>query len=107
MASGSIRFVLPSSQIDEVNVLLPEPLGPATTNSAGESTGTGRQFADDLNVRFARSSGLEADLKPRSVRQFLYIPPKIVPVNYRVAGGQSVLTGATAGHGRGMGKLIR
>ena len=34
IASGSIRFELPSNQMDEVKVLLPDPFGPATTDNA-------------------------------------------------------------------------
>ena len=35
IASGSIRLALPSNQMDDVNVDLPDPFGPATTVSAG------------------------------------------------------------------------
>src|SRR5258708_5550065 len=35
IASGSTRFALPSNQIFDVSVLLPDPLGPAIRDSVG------------------------------------------------------------------------
>jgi hypothetical protein len=44
------EFALPSKEINEVNVVLPEPFGPAITERVGTLTGRRRHFADNLKV---------------------------------------------------------
>jgi hypothetical protein len=81
IASGSIKFALPSNQIDDVNVLLPEPLGPAMTDRVGNSLKSSRKLADNAKVRLAGRSRLETDFEPPSVWEFLYIPAKMINVD--------------------------
>jgi hypothetical protein len=53
-----------------------------------------------------RDSGLQTDLKPGSVRQFLNVPAEIVHKDDRMAGGQGVPTRAKTGCRSGLCELF-
>ena len=57
-------------------------------------------------MTFPWGAGLKTDLKQPSVRQFFNIPAKTIHEDNRMTSGQSALTGAEAGSGRSLCKLL-
>ena len=107
MASGSIKFALPSNQIEEVKVDLPDPFGPATTVSVGILLDGGRKFTYDLQVRFPGNSGQQPNLHPSSIWEFLNIPSEVIHEHDRMPGGKGILPRVKAGLGRSLSELFR
>jgi hypothetical protein len=88
IASASIKLALPSNQIEDVSVDLPDPFGPAITVNVGTLFCERRDFAEYPEMSFCRSPRLQADRKHRSVRQFLNVPARVVNKDDRKAGSE-------------------
>ena len=61
MASGSTNLSEPSNEIDDVNVDLPEPFGPAITVSAGTLSDRTRDRAQNPKMSSPRPAGLQVN----------------------------------------------
>jgi hypothetical protein len=92
IASGSIRFALPSNRMAEVKVDLPDPLGPAITASVGILLQRRGNLAENFKMGLARRSRSKANFKPRSVWQLLYVAAIIIHKDNRMTRRKGLLT---------------
>ncbi len=106
IASASIKLALPSNQIEDVNVDLPDPFGPAITVNVGTLFCERRDFAEYPEMTFSGGSGLQADLKPGSVRQFLNVPASVVHKDDRKPGSERIPACAKTSSCRCLGEVL-
>jgi hypothetical protein len=86
--------------MDDVNVDLPDPFGPAITVNVGILLHRSEDLAENLKMGLAWSSGPKSNREPSPVRQLLHISAPIVHKYDGMAGSERILASPkTSGYG--------
>ena len=114
--SGSIKASRNCIGVDQIGVTLEpnrrgqrrfaRPIRAAITVSVGILPERRYDLTQNLLMRLSGGSGMQKDLKPPSVGQFLNIPAEIVHKDDRMTSGQGIPASTKTGRSRSLCKLV-